>query len=268
MACGPITRIQLCGQFAVIADGGRVEPSLPGRRGRLLIAYLATHRRHPVGRDQLIDALWPDGVSDAAAATLTVLLSKTRALLGHDTIQGRSRLHLLLPETTIIDVETAAVALHQAESAIALGECRRAWSWVLAAQFTTERTFLDGYEAPWITERRAQLELIHQQALACYAQSCLAIGGTELPGAERAARRLTTLAPMSETGHRLLIEALAARGDISSALRHFDQLRRTFTEELGVDPGPQLRRLHQRLLTAGHDVPPNPPGLRDGQEGV
>jgi DNA-binding SARP family transcriptional activator len=264
MACGPITRIQLCGQFAVLAGGDRVEPSLPGRRGRLLIAYLATHRRHPVGRDQLIDALWPDSAGDAAAATLTVLLSKTRALLGHDTIQGRSRLRLVLPDTTMIDVETAAAALHRAESAIALGDCRRAWSWVLAAQFTTERTFLDGYDAPWITERRAQLELIHQQALACYAQACLAIGGTELPGAERAARRLTALAPMSETGHRLLIEALAARGDISLALRTFDQVRRTLAEDLGVDPGPQLRRLHQRLLTAGRDLPPDPPRRIDG----
>jgi DNA-binding SARP family transcriptional activator len=255
MTCGPITRIQLCGQLAVIAADRRVEHELPGRRGRLLLAYLAAHRRHPVSRDQLIDALWPDGVNDSAGATLTVLLSKTRALLGHDTIVGRGRLHLVLPEAAIVDVETAAVALHLAESAIALGECRRAWSWVLGAQFTAERTFLDGYEAPWIIERRAQMDLLHQQALACYAQACLGIGGTELPGAERAARRLTSLAPLSETGHRLLIEALAARGDLSSALRAYEQLRQTLADELGVDPGPQLRDLHQRLLTAGRPGP-------------
>jgi DNA-binding SARP family transcriptional activator len=124
---GTITRIQLCGQFAVIAEQRRVESELPGRRGRLLVAYLAAYRQQLMTRDQLIDALWPAGESGDASATLTVLLSKTRALPGHDTIRGRASLQLVLPPEALIDTEAALVGLHQAESAIALGQWRRAW---------------------------------------------------------------------------------------------------------------------------------------------
>src|SRR5271169_4425434 len=77
MVAGAIGRVQLCGQFAIIASGSRIDASLPGRRGRLLVAYLAGHRRQPCSRDKLIDALWPEGATDAAAATLTVLLARS-----------------------------------------------------------------------------------------------------------------------------------------------------------------------------------------------
>lgn len=37
-----MVRIQLCGRFAVVIDGQPTESRLPGRQGRLLVAYLAT----------------------------------------------------------------------------------------------------------------------------------------------------------------------------------------------------------------------------------
>lgn len=252
MVAGAISRIQLCGQFAVVAGDRRIEAELPGRRGRLLVAYLAAHREQPTSRGQLIDALWPGGPADVSAATLTVLLSKTRATLGHDSIRGRSALQLALPGTTIVDIESAALMLHQAESAIALGQWRRAWGAALAGLFTARRRFLAEFEAPWISDQRDQFQVVHQRALACYVQACLGIGGTELPAAERASRQLVGLAPLSETGYQLLMEAHAAHGDIASALQVYEQLRHRLIEELGVDPSPRSRELHLRLLTAGN----------------
>ncbi len=251
MVAGAISRVQLCGQFAVIAGGSRIDASLPGRRGRLLVAYLAGHRRQPCPRDKLIDALWPQGATDAAAATLTVLLSRVRALLGPATIQGRAALQLILPADAIVDVEMAAACLHQAESAVALGEWRRAWSAALAAQLTAGRTYLAGHEAPWIDDERARLDLLYQAALTAYSEACLSIGGTELPGAERTARQIIARAPLSETGYRLLMLAQSARSDISSALRTYEQLRTILASELGADPCAQLRDLHQQLLVTG-----------------
>ena len=123
-----ISRVQLCGQFAVVAGDERIDTLLPGRRGRLLLAYLAAHRRRPVARDELVEALWSESAGAGTAATLTVLLSKVRSLLGHDVIQGRGTLRLVLPEDAIVDAEQAVVALHRAESAVAQGEWRRAWA--------------------------------------------------------------------------------------------------------------------------------------------
>jgi len=87
-----------------------------------------------------------------------------------------------------------------------------------------------------------------------YAEACLCIGGAELPGAERSARRLIERAPLSEIGYRMLMQVLAARGDTAAALAVYDRLRRAVRDELGVDPGPEVRRLHRRLLQAASDI--------------
>jgi DNA-binding SARP family transcriptional activator len=74
-------RVQLCGRFAIVVADQPVHAKLPGRRGRLLLAYLAAHRDRPVSRTQLLDALWEDGAQTSAAASLSVLLSKTRTAI-------------------------------------------------------------------------------------------------------------------------------------------------------------------------------------------
>jgi len=243
-------RVQLCGRFAFIVAGRAVHSALPGRRARLLLAYLAAQRDRPTSRTQLLDALWPDGGGDSAAATLSVLLSKVRALIAPADISGRGTLQLRLPAGAIVDVERAVEALHQAESALAQRECRRAWGPALTAQLIAGRGYLPEYDEAWVEPWRAQLDLVYQRALACYAEACLCIGGAELPGAERSARRLIERAPLSEIGYRLLMEVLAERGDTAAALAVYDQLRRAVREELGVDPGPAVRQLHRRLLQA------------------
>jgi DNA-binding SARP family transcriptional activator len=224
----------------------------------LLVAYLAAHRAQPVERTVLLDALWPDGGA-GAAGTLTVLLSKSRPLLGPTEIRGRRTLQLVLPADSVVDLETATTSLHSAESAVALRDWRRAWPTALTAQYISSRRFLAEFEAPWIDEWRRQLDVIYERALACYAEACLGIGGTELPAAERAARRLLAHAPLAETGHRLLMRAHAARGDPAAALCTYDQLLQLLREELGASPSPATQALHVRLLRGQPlDEPPRP----------
>jgi DNA-binding SARP family transcriptional activator len=242
-----MVRIQLCGRFAVVVDGQPTESRLPGRQGRLLVAYLAAHRAQLVERTVLVDALWPQGGA-GAASTLTVLLSKVRTILAPAEIRGRRTLHLVLPANSAVDLEMATISLHSAESAVALRDWRRAWPTALTAQYVSRRRFLAEFEAPWIDEWRRHLDVIYERALACYAEACLGIGGTELPAAERAARRLAAHAPLAETGHRLLMRALAARGDAAAALTAYDQLRQLLREELGVSPCPATQALHAGLL--------------------
>jgi SARP family transcriptional regulator, regulator of embCAB operon len=242
-----MVRIQLCGRFAIEIDGQATESRLPGRQGRLLVAYLAAHRAQPVERAVLLDALWPEG-GDGRGGTLTVLLSKVRSLLVPAEIRGRRTLQLVLPADSVVDLEVVMTSLHSAESAIALQDWRRAWPAALAAQYVSRRRFLPEFEAPWIDDWRRALDVIYERSLACYAEACLGIGGTELPGAERAARRLVTHAPLAETGHRLLMRALAARGDVADALAVYEELRQLLRGELGVSPCSTTQALHARLL--------------------
>jgi DNA-binding SARP family transcriptional activator len=215
-----------------------------------LLAYLAAHRDRPTGRPELLDVLWPQGPGESAAATLNVLISKVRALIAPAEISGRGTLQLSLPAGAIVDVERAVQAVHQAESALAQQEWRDAWAPALAAQLIAGRGFLTEYDAAWVEPWRAQVDLIFQRALACYAEACLGIGRAELPGAERAARRLIERAPLSEIGYRLLMQARAERGDTAMALAVYAQLRGVVREELGVEPGPEVRQLYHRLLAA------------------
>ncbi len=230
------TRIQLCGRVVVELEGRRLERELPGRQGRLLFVYLAANRVRQVGRDELVEALWPEGPPAAADSALSALLSKLRRAVGAERIEGRAEIRLLLPTDAWIDLEAAAEAIHRAESAVALGEWTRVWAPARIALNAAGRGFLAGEEAPWIEEQRRSLEELELRALECVAQSGLGLGGPELASAERAARGLTRLAPYRESGYRYLMETLAAQGNVAEALAVYDSLRRRLRDELGVAP--------------------------------
>ena len=120
-----------------------------------------------------------------------------RTLLAPAEIRGRRTLQLLLPADSAVDLETATTSLHSAESAVALQDWRRAWPAALAAQYISRRRFLAEFEAGWMDQWRRHLDVIHERALACYAEACLGIGGTELPAAERIVLSLLA-APLTE----------------------------------------------------------------------
>jgi SARP family transcriptional regulator, regulator of embCAB operon len=243
------SRVQLCGTFAVELAGRRFDRALPGRQGRLLFGYLTLSRPQPVTRESLVDVLWGDRPPPAAGAALSVLTSKVRSAVGPDVLRGRSELFVVLPEPAQVDVETAAWALHAAESAIARNDWRRAWTLALTAQFVARRQFLPEADAAWVESWRRRLREMHARALECYATACLELGGAELPAAERATRELLDVAPLRETGHLLLMRTLAVRGNVAEALAAYERLRVLLREELGVDPSRAVQDTYAELLT-------------------
>jgi DNA-binding SARP family transcriptional activator len=236
------TRVQLCGRLVARIDGQRIEGALPGRQGRLAFAYLAVNRHRPVTRDELADALWAE---PAASDRLSPLLSKLRSVVPLD---GRGEVRLTLPADAWIDVEAAAEGLHRAESAVAQGDFAGAWSPGRVAQHVTSRRFLPGEDAPWIDEQRRRLEEILVRSLELVGRACVEIGAGELDTAERAARNLIARAPYRESGHRLLMETLAARGNTAEALLVYDALRQRLRDELGAAPSAATKELHRQLL--------------------
>jgi SARP family transcriptional regulator, regulator of embCAB operon len=242
------TTIQLCGRYIAELRGERVEARLPGRQGRMLFAYLVLSREQAASRDELVEAVWPTALPRDPQDALAAVVSKVRSALPEGWLDGRSRLQLLLPADARIDVERARAAVHDAESARALGDWPRTWSSAIAAQLVSERRLLDAMEAPWIDERRRELDDIRLRALECYATACIHLSGTELGGAERAARRLVQLAPLRESGTVVLMQVLEARGNSAEALLAYDAIRQRLRDELGVAPAAPLQEAHRRLL--------------------
>lgn len=240
-------RIQVCGRLAVSLDGVRVEDELPGRKGRLLVGYLVVNRARDVGVDELLTALW--GSDPPSLSTLRALVSKTRQVLGQGALGRGGPYRLVLPAGARVDIEAAAEAVHRAESSAAAGEWTRAWGPAQVALFTAQRGFLTGEESlEWIEDRRRWLAEMELRALECYGAASLGIGGRETAGAERVGRTLVQREPYRESGYRLLMSALAARGNVADAVLVYERLRERLREDLGIGPGADTRALHQELL--------------------
>lgn len=221
---------------------------MPGRQGRLLFAYLALNRHRLTSRDELVEAVWPHRLPSAADSGLNALVSKLRKVFGSAALEGRSNLRLCLAPGSRVDVEAAVESVHRAESQIALGEWKRAWAPSLAALFTAEREFLPGEDAPWIDDQRRALAEIRIRSLEAYAAAACAIGGTELPAAERAARQLIRLLPLRETGYQVLMRTLAGRGNVAEALRVYSDLCDLLRDQLGISPCPASQAVYDDLV--------------------
>lgn len=232
----------------VLIEGARLEMSLPGRQGRLLFVHLAANRLRPVDRDELVEALWTDRPPVAADSSLSALVSRLRTVLGHNRLVGRTALQLRLPAGAWVDLEAMGEALHRAESAVALGDWVRAWGPARVALNIARRGFLRGEDAPWIVEQRERLVEAELRALECVAHAGLGLGGAELASAARSGRALVRLAPYRESGYRLLMQVLAAEGNVAEATAVYATLCSRLREELGIAPAADIRDLHRRLI--------------------
>jgi DNA-binding SARP family transcriptional activator len=238
------SRIQICGRIVATVEGRRVESELPGRQGRLLFVYLVCNRLRSVTRDELVDALWPNEAPAAAGSALSALLSKLRRVVP---VEGRSEVRLALADA-FVDFDAALEALHRAESAVARDAWADGWGPARVALHTASRGFLAGEDSPWIDERRRRLEEVRLAALEATGEIGVGLGGGELPAALRSGRALVELAPLRESGYRLLMRALAADGNTAEALAVYDALRRRLHDDLGAAPSEPTQALHRLLL--------------------
>jgi DNA-binding SARP family transcriptional activator len=226
--------VQLLGGLAVRLHGVDVTPAIGGRVGQLALAYLVLHRDRGVRRDELAAAIWEENAPADPDAALRVVLSRLRKALGPEALVGRAEIRLVLPDPVDVDVEQL-----RGESAL-----------VAPGRLDT-RELLPGLEADWVTAERAVLAELRASSLTALGQT--ALEADDLPGAEQAARRLIAMAPFREVGHRLLIEILAARGEVAEALRAYEAFRLLLREELGTSPSRDLAALHIAILQAEAD---------------
>jgi len=228
------------------AGGRELGARLPGRQGRLLLAYLAVNRERACARRELIDVLWPESPPAAADTALSALLSKLRRELGEGALTGRSEVRLTLGGEVAVDVEQAAAAARRAEAALHAEDWSSATTAARAALVADPGAFLPDCDGPWLHAQRGMLEGLRVRALEVLAKASLGAG--EPAEAADAARAVLVAAPFRESGHALLMEAHAAAGNPAEALRTFEALRRLLREELGTAPGPALIALHERIL--------------------
>ncbi len=250
----PQVIIELCGQLAVSVDGRRREGELPGRQGRLAVAFLALSP-HAVTRERLIAALWGEDAPAGQSQALNVVLSKLRRALGPDVLVNAGERAVQLAPDAAIDLDGAQPALEAAFAARDRADWRAVVEAAGRAEALADAGLLPGYEASWLEDPRRRLEELGLQSRELRGDAGLALGGAELAAAERAAQELVDRAPFRESGHLLLMRVREAQGNLAEALRVHERLRTLLRDELGVAPGPQVQADFERMLKAERAEP-------------
>ena len=249
-------RVHLAGRVSLEVDGRQFDQAeFPGQQGRVVFAYLVAERSRPIARSELLATLWPGETPPSCESALNAVVSKVRALVARSGLDAQSTLvaapgcyELRLPPAAWVDLEVAADAIHEAESALRSGDASGAYGPSAIAHHIARRPFLPGAEGSWVDGVRARLRAILLRALECRAEVYL--WNCEHSLAVEAARELTTLEPLRESGHRLLIRALAAGGNSAEALAAYERCRRLIARELGVNPSKQTKAVYEAVLMA------------------
>lgn len=237
---GPVT-IDLDGR------GGRpVKAPMP----RTLLAALLLEANAPVSAERLVEVLWDDKPPSAATSSLRNHVMSLRKLLG---AQGAARL-AVLPAGYVLDVHDLELDLAEFTSLLDSGrESRRRGDWRAVAQTLARALELWQGEpfsdvssaalrytaAPHLAEQRLQAREWRIDAE-------LRLGRHEDLVAELIA--LTREHRLAEAFHGQLMLALYRSGRVADALAAFRDARGVLVAELGLEPGPALTRLHERML--------------------
>ncbi|MGB9358960.1 MAG: BTAD domain-containing putative transcriptional regulator [Acidimicrobiia bacterium] len=236
----------LClGPLGVRADGAPVE--LGGPQQRLVLALLVIHANRVVSTDRLIDSLWGEKPPDTARKTIQGYVSGLRkALPDGELLRSRPPGYALEVELDDVDASrferlaargSAQVATNPKEALVLLNEALSLWR---------GRPYEDLADAEALRPEITRLEQLHAAAIEARIAADLFTGSEAA-----AATELDDLArrhPLSERLWALRILALYRIGQQAEALRVYDQVRLVLAEEVGLEPGAELRLLQRRIL--------------------
>ena len=222
--------------------GDRVLP-VGGRRQQAVLALLLLHANSVVPRDRLIDALWGERPPETAANSLQVAVHGLRRVLGAERIVTRGRGYLLRVEPGELDLQRFDELVGRARgepAAAAAGTLREALA------LWTGPVLSDLSEAPFAAAERPRLEELRLAALEERIAADLVLGRDAELVPELEA--LTAEHPYRERLRREQMLALYRSGRQADALEAYRQVRRTFVDELGIEPGTELQELERAIL--------------------
>jgi DNA-binding SARP family transcriptional activator/Tfp pilus assembly protein PilF len=219
---------------------------------RALLAALLLNRGQAVSTDRLIVELWGDDPPDRAANLVSVYVLRLRRVLGDPegrVLTTRAPGYQLLLNPGDLDAERFETLAREGRKALGEGDPRRAAEALAEALgLWRGRVLADIPPSPLVTAEADRLEESRLAALELRIDADMGCGLHAQLVPEL--RRLISDQPLREGLWGLLIRALDAAGRHAEALAAYGQARAVISDELGVDPGPELQRLYQAVLTA------------------
>ena len=238
--------IRLLGPFEVLAGGTPAD--VGGSKRQALLAMLALRNERVVGVDLLVDGLWGAELPAAPRNALHHHIARLRAALGDDAIAGSGDGYAL--HGAVVDARQFEELLAETRTALRGGDVVAAADAVAAALSLWRGNALHGLTGtPWFSGEARRLEALRVDAFEEHFEVSLALGEHR----ELASAILAALAdnPFRERLWGQLMLALYRGGRQADALEAFQEARRVLGDELGLEPGPDLRGLQEAILA--HD---------------
>ena len=243
-------------EFRLLGD---VEACVSGRRldightrQRCVLAALLIDVNRPIPAEQLIARVWADDTPHRARNALSAYLSRLRRLLAEVSVPIARE-----PGGYLLTTDALSVDLHRFRDAVA--RARETTDPASAATLFDEALQLwrgepfAALDTPWFNDIRDSLEVERMSATLDRNDAAL-----------RAGRHADVLGDLMVQLHaRPLDERLAGQlmlaqyrsGRQAEAMQTYRQMRDRLVDELGVDPSPPLRAVHQQILD-GDAAPP------------
>ncbi|WP_461067022.1 AfsR/SARP family transcriptional regulator, partial [Streptomyces pseudoechinosporeus] len=245
---------EILGPLGVRGPDGLVALGTP--KNRAVLAVLLARRQRPMSAAALADAVWSGRIPKNGPKNIQVNVHRLRrALGGGDRIRFADGGYQLVLADDQLDAWHAQSLARRAELAHSGEEAGRLLREALALWRGDPYV---GYEdlAPVRPEAERLTEL-RMALLERRIDADLTTGRHTDLIAELSA--LTTEHPLRERFHARLMLALYRSGRRADALARYHQARHTLITEIGLGPGPELRSLEQRILTADPSLLHPPP---------
>jgi DNA-binding SARP family transcriptional activator len=259
-------RFGVLGPLVASRDGADL--NLGPVQQKVVLAALLVHANERVGREALIDAVWGDTAPAYAVNLLQKHVSALRRTLEPDRGPGTAPRTLTWTESGYrlavaaggLDADRFAELVRRGRAARAAGRPADAAAALHAALALWRGPAFDGLTGPLVDAARNRLAERRIGALEDRVDADLAAGRSGGSAAELVPelRRLVAEHPLRERLRGLLMLALYRSGRQAEALAAFREARLDLRAEVGADPGPALRRLHQRILAADPDLGDQP----------
>ncbi len=233
-----------------VSNGGGILP-LGGQKQRALLADLVLNAGSIVSTARLIDDLWGNDPPPTAEHTVAAYISRIRRVLrdgsARDVLLTKSPGYLLDVGRDRVDAFRFEQLVAEAAAAAGRGDDYRAAAMLRGALGLWRGNALaDISEAPFARDAAQRLAERRLLALERRIDADLRLGGAQDVTVELEA--LVAAHSYYERFHGQLMLALYRSGRQTEALAAFRRARGLLADELGIEPGPELRDLEQAIL--------------------
>src|SRR5918995_1417267 len=239
-----MTLFRILGPLEVDLGGDTIP--LGGPKQRAVLAHLVLRANQLVPAETLIDQIWPEEPPEKARNVIQTYVSHLRKALGHDRIESHGPGYRLRLEPSEFDAARFDALMRDAKKSLpvdpnvavaTIEDALALWRGPALADVADQSSLLA--EAARLDELRLEAQETRIEGLLAGGAQARAIGELEA---------LIARHPWRESLWGLLMLAYYRERRQAEALRSFQRAREILADELGIDPSPELVRLHQRIL--------------------